>query len=360
MEQQKFIQLIENPTLLNKATLAELQQLAQDYPYMQVVQMLLAKNLDGGERVAFELQVKRASAYAHDRRKFQKLIAQPFVPLSATVQEEQPVLEVDAATESVDLTATDPQEQHPEEIVGQMKIIENEAPETQLLAEEPAEHEVEYLSNGDTQELKASMELEGEQEAEIHEETGIDKLVRPTIIEVSGENKPKAETKEIEPPIENIAPPEPIIPLSPNQSSTLSPDERKKVLIDQVQQRLREIEEEKRQQKAGSQPAKEAAEESSSKPRKPSYAHLIDKFIEEEPRIVAKKDLPVESENLAHSSSFDNSALVSETLALIYTRQGNFEKAIDTYEKLCLKFPEKSSYFAEKINLLKNQINKPE
>ena len=45
--------------------------------------------------------------------------------------------------------------------------------------------------------------------------------------------------------------------------------------------------------------------------------------------------------------------VVSETLAAILAKQGNHEKAIEMYEKLCLIFPEKSTFFAEQIQKLK-------
>ena len=37
----------------------------------------------------------------------------------------------------------------------------------------------------------------------------------------------------------------------------------------------------------------------------------------------------------------------------MYTKQEHYEKAILTYEKLSLKYPQKSSYFADQINLIK-------
>ena len=80
---------------------------------------------------------------------------------------------------------------------------------------------------------------------------------------------------------------------------------------------------------------------------------LIDQFISEEPRIPShKKDFfdPVE---IARQSIVDEEEFVSETLAEIYLKQGNIPKAISIYERLSLKFPEKSSYFAALIEKLK-------
>ena len=62
-------------------------------------------------------------------------------------------------------------------------------------------------------------------------------------------------------------------------------------------------------------------------------------------------------ENKARKSAEDPNDLVSETLAAIYTEQMLFHKAIDTYKKLSLKFPEKRTYFADQISELEKKIN---
>lgn len=88
--------------------------------------------------------------------------------------------------------------------------------------------------------------------------------------------------------------------------------------------------------------------------RKQIQAELIDKFILANPRIEPtreKTDAPVE--DLSKPYLEEKGGFVTETLARIYVNQGYYSKAIDIYERLFLKFPEKSSYFASQIEKIK-------
>lgn len=83
---------------------------------------------------------------------------------------------------------------------------------------------------------------------------------------------------------------------------------------------------------------------------------IIESFIKNDPQIKPPKPNQINNENKAKKSAEDNYDLVSETLAEIYIEQMLFHKAIDTYEKLSLKFPEKSRYFANLIKNIKKKI----
>jgi tetratricopeptide (TPR) repeat protein len=79
---------------------------------------------------------------------------------------------------------------------------------------------------------------------------------------------------------------------------------------------------------------------------------LIDKFIETNPKIPAVK------QGTSTSSAFDlnkedHSMLMTETLAKVYLEQKKYQKAIQAYEILILKYPEKISFFADRISDIK-------
>jgi hypothetical protein len=88
----------------------------------------------------------------------------------------------------------------------------------------------------------------------------------------------------------------------------------------------------------------------------PKETNIIDNFLKKAPQISPPKPEQIDNENKAKKSAEDHNDLVSETLAKIYIEQMLYHKAIDTYQKLSLKFPEKSRYFADLIQSLEKKI----
>ncbi len=81
---------------------------------------------------------------------------------------------------------------------------------------------------------------------------------------------------------------------------------------------------------------------------------LIDKFIQTNPKIPQIKHDVKGSNFIFEPSKSDNSYLMTETLAKVYLEQHKYQKAIQAYEILILKYPEKSSFFADRILDIKN------
>ena len=82
----------------------------------------------------------------------------------------------------------------------------------------------------------------------------------------------------------------------------------------------------------------------------------IEKFISKKPKLSIKDiEQPVIQEN-KESQEINKELFVTETLAKLYVEQKNYDKAIQTYKILILKFPEKNSYFASAIKKIKKLI----
>ena len=82
--------------------------------------------------------------------------------------------------------------------------------------------------------------------------------------------------------------------------------------------------------------------------------NLIDKFIKEKPAIAFKPEDDNFDEDIV-SEDEKEKEFISEILAELYWKQGYSAKAIKTYEKLSLKFPEKNIYFATQIEKIKKE-----
>ncbi|WP_291869780.1 hypothetical protein [Maribacter sp.] len=74
----------------------------------------------------------------------------------------------------------------------------------------------------------------------------------------------------------------------------------------------------------------------------------IDQFIAKKPKIIPQKNLS-EKIDIKASTTLDKNELMTQTLAKVYLEQKKYKKAIQAYKILSLKYPEKSSFFADRI-----------
>ena len=84
---------------------------------------------------------------------------------------------------------------------------------------------------------------------------------------------------------------------------------------------------------------------------------LLDEFIKNQPSITRPKAAFYNPLEVAKESIVDQENIISETLATIYYDQGHLQKAIKIYQKLSLKYPEKSTYFAALIQKAEKELN---
>jgi hypothetical protein len=82
--------------------------------------------------------------------------------------------------------------------------------------------------------------------------------------------------------------------------------------------------------------------------------HLITNFISGESGPI-RADLETSLKgDVSLASIREHDGFITDTLAQIYVKQGLYAKAIYAYEKLSLKYPEKSAYFAAQIEKIRN------
>ena len=78
---------------------------------------------------------------------------------------------------------------------------------------------------------------------------------------------------------------------------------------------------------------------------------LIEDFIKSKPRM--KPASSSDNSDIAIESTTENRNLMTETLARVYLEQKQYDKAIQAFKILSLKYPEKSSFFADRIKAIK-------
>lgn len=86
---------------------------------------------------------------------------------------------------------------------------------------------------------------------------------------------------------------------------------------------------------------------------------LIDNFINKEPGRIQLKDEPEyipQLEGNDETKPLSEEGYLTETLAKIYIKQGQYERAIEIIKRLYLNYPKKNVYFADQLRFLEKLI----
>ncbi|MTH16335.1 tetratricopeptide repeat protein [Flavobacterium sp. LC2016-01] len=94
-------------------------------------------------------------------------------------------------------------------------------------------------------------------------------------------------------------------------------------------------------------------EEEKTEEEKKKKAEIIDRFIEANPKISPIKQTAITASVQLEINKDETSYLMTETLARVYLEQKKYTKAIQAYEILILKYPEKITFFADRISDIK-------
>jgi hypothetical protein len=83
-------------------------------------------------------------------------------------------------------------------------------------------------------------------------------------------------------------------------------------------------------------------------------SEIIRNFLSSDESKIIKPNLDsgYSGEDLSKKSTQEKFEIITENMANIFVKQQKYKKAIEVFEKLMLKYPDKSTYFAEKISEL--------
>jgi len=298
------LRMIENSGPADRQMIGEVSELISIFPYFQSAYMLLLKGLQNTADVRFENQLKTAALHIASREVLYYFlkkepvtgIESPSVSLSADNQPEND--KTDTQQVVIELA------KNSEALITE---IEKEATEN-ITTDKSGEFSIQVTAESGYKDSDASIVVINEETGEIEE--------RVTFMD-PGFSFPEEDLLELD-------------------------SEHDKSAVSSLDQAL---------------PEPETGKESPS--AKQIQSDLIDKFIIANPRIEpvkVKNEIP----QIDISKPFveEKEGFVTETLARIYVKQGYYSRAIDIYEKLSLKFPEKSSYFAALIEKVKELIKK--
>ncbi|MEG1265800.1 MAG: tetratricopeptide repeat protein [Myroides sp.] len=317
MNAQQYIQWLNNPYQLTAENTAALKDMIGEYPYLQSARALYLKALNQQRSFLYNSELKKTAAYTTDRDVlFDYIVSEEFVTYKALHIEE-----VDVVDENyIEFKKPEPtlDETIEKRVLDTLVYIENQDKETELI------HKIDQISKSKIEANKLEKETALIEEQQIPTEEILPKEV------------PSEEIHQLEESLEVGN------PLDFSENDKFSFTEWLKLTSAQpIQRETTEIPNENIEPEA-----KIIVEETV--PLKQKNMDLIDRFIETNPKITPSKSAVVPVINMDRSNE-EEPFYMTETLARIYLEQKKYQKAIQAYEILILKYPEKSSLFANRI-----------
>ncbi len=329
INRDEFIQLVRSPGKAGKVHLESLEKMIQNYPWFQTAHLLYAKAMHESHSLAYPEVLKRTAIAAGDRKVLYRLIQlEPELP---------------ATERAVSLMTKDEREEN-------NKAETNKA-ETNAVAFSNLNFTYELVPGPHTKKPEPPKDMESVKkeenfttEKQLREEkkeshSNLDEIILKQVADAYVETE--------------------IIGLGRGRNKDTGKDV-EKTFLEWLQQFRGKGNDESRGQNTG---FKEIAGTGLNEIRRASGSgerkrgkEIPAAWIDNEFKIGKLRpdtDFYSTTEN-AKSSVLEDENLVTETLAKIYRLQGNRLKAIRAYEVLCIKFPERSAFFATQILELKN------
>lgn len=351
MIESEVLEYIDKPELLNQSSIYQLGKLINDYPFFQTAHVLFLKALKSQNNIDFEQQLSKSSVYISDRDLLFKFL-------------NKEIKLVDKIEEIVEIEKKSP-ESSPDK-----KLLKNKNVRREI--NDSFEGLGENISKTISSQLEFSVIKEDDKlefPSEIYfieeEREGKNNIITidadPDDIKKLRKRSDILQIEEVKPACSSALPAE-----QAGDKVSFAGGKEKKFIknsttIKGTEESFELIETEKIQSKGLNeiQKPKEIFDISDyvDEDTLAMNDDLISKFIENNPRI-KPKETEEENHDMSVDSVNEDTNLLSETLVKVYIKQGLFEKAIQSYKKLSLKYPEKSIYFAGQIKIIEEQINK--
>lgn len=311
MNAQQYIQWLNNPYKLTAENTVALKNIISEYPYLQSARALYLKALNQQRSFLYNSELKKTAAYTTDRDVlFDYIVSEDFIAYKPLQIEE-----VDVVDENyIEFKKPEPtlDETIEKRVLDTLVYIENQDKETELI------QKIDQISKSKIEANKLEKESALIEEQQVAEEI------------------PSEEIHQLE---ENL---EVGKPLDFSENDKFSFTEWLKLTSAQpIQRETIEISNE------NIEPEEKIIVEETI-PVKQKQMDLIDRFIETNPKITPSKSAVVPVINMDRLNE-EEPFYMTETLARIYLEQKKYQKAIQAYEILILKYPEKSSLFANRI-----------